>query len=87
MAQFKAVSSSVGQTITGSIAKVLALGGDDNECTLSRIEFGNMTNPVSAFSATSIIATNVQVPAGSYIEGPIGQLKVGAGGFLVYINK
>ena len=46
-----------------------------------------MTNPISDFSATSIIATNVQIPAGSYIEGPIGQLKVGAGGFLVYINK
>ena len=28
----------------------------------------------------------VQIPAGSFIEGPIGRLKINAGGFLIYFN-
>mgnify|MGYP003656870672 CR=1 FL=1 len=87
MAQFNAVSSSVGSTYTGSIAKVLALGANDAECTLSNIDFGNMTNPETSFTPTSNISTAIIVPAGSYVEGPIGRLKVDAGGFLIYFNE
>ena len=86
MAEYRAISSSVGQEISGSIYKILALGADDSECTLSRIEFGNSPLPESSFTPTSRITSNIQVPAGSYIEGPIGRIKVGAGGFLVYKN-
>ena len=87
MAIYRVVSSSVGSTHTGSIAKVLALGADDSECTLSNIDFGNFTQPEINFTASSTVLTNVQVPAGSYVEGPIGRLKVAAGGFLIYFNK
>jgi hypothetical protein len=87
MAIYRVVSSSVGSTHTGSIAKVLALGADDSECTLSNIDFGNFTQPETNFTASSTVLTNVQVPAGSYVEGPIGRLKVAAGGFLIYFNK
>ena len=86
MAIYRVVSSSVGSTHTGSIAKVLALGADDSECTLSNIDFGNFIEPESLFTPSSTITTNVQVPAGSYLEGPIGRLKVEAGGFLIYFN-
>ena len=41
MAIYNVVSSSVGSTHTGSIAKVLALGADDYECTLSNIDFSS----------------------------------------------
>mgnify|MGYP003674443464 CR=1 FL=1 len=80
-------SSSVGAAYTGSIAKVIALGADGDESTLSRIEFGAMTYPESHFTASSIITTNVQIPAGSPLEGPIGRIKVGAGGFLIYFDN
>ena len=87
MAQYSVVSSSLGSTHTGSIAKVLALGANDAECTLSNIDFGNFVQPETRFTASSTILTNVQVPAGSYVEGPIGRLKVQAGAFLIYFNK
>jgi hypothetical protein len=87
-------SSSVGATYTGSIAKVIALGADGDESTLSRIEFGAMTYPESgdengsgSYSPSSVITTNVQIPAGSPLEGPIGRIKVGAGGFLIYFDN
>jgi hypothetical protein len=67
MAIYNVVSSSVGSTHTGSIAKVLALGADDSECTLSNIDFGNFIEPESLFTPSSTITTNVQVPAGSYL--------------------
>ena len=84
--EYRTISSSINQMVTGSIVKVLALGADDAECTLSRIEFGKMTEPESFFKASSIIATDVQIPAGSYIDGPIGKLKVKTGGFLIYVE-
>ena len=87
MAQFNVVSSSIDGTYTGSIAKVLALGADDAECTLSNIDFGNMTNPEASFTPTSNIPTAIIIPAGSYVDGPIGRLKVDAGGFLIYFNN
>ena len=85
--EYNTISSSLNQMVTGSIVKVLALGADDAECTLSRIEFGKMTSPESSFTASSEISTDIQVPAGSYIDGPIGKLKVKTGGFLIYVEK
>ena len=70
-----AISTSIATSYTGSFVKILALGADDAECTLSRIEFGKMTSPESSFTASSEISTDIQVPAGSYIDGPIGKLK------------
>ena len=35
--EYNTISSSLNQMVTGSIVKVLALGADDAECTLSRI--------------------------------------------------
>jgi hypothetical protein len=85
-AEYRVLSSSVGQTFTGSIAKVLALGANDGESTLSNIDFGYFSQPESQFSPVNKISTNVQVPAGSYVDGPIGRLKVVEGGFLIYFN-
>ena len=85
--EYNTISSSLNQMITGSIVKVLALGANDDECTLSRIEFGKMTDPELFFTASAIITNDVQVPAGSYIDGPIGKLKIKTGGFLIYVEK
>tara|TARA_R110000796_G_scaffold195683_1_gene312244 strand:+ start:311 stop:601 length:291 start_codon:yes stop_codon:yes gene_type:complete len=90
----KSIVSSSGTTAyTGSIAKVVALGADGDEATLSRIEFGAMTYPESgdengsgSYSPSSVIATNVQIPAGSSLDGPMGRIKVGAGGFIIYFD-
>ena len=94
MANYSMVSSSLNTSYSGSIVKLLALGLDDGESTLNRVEWGNYSYPDSSFTPTAITDCRgcgdgvdpIKVPAGSYIEGPIGQLKVGAGGFLVYIN-
>ena len=83
MAEYQVISSSVNQEITGSIAKVQALNAAG---TLSRVEWGEFTYPESAFTPTNVVSTNIAVPEGTVIEGPIGRLKVGAGGFLIYIN-
>ena len=80
------VSSSGTSAYTGSIAKVVALGADEDQATLSRIEFGAMTYPESHFTASSVITTSVQIPAGSSLDGPMGRIKVGAGGFLIYFD-
>jgi hypothetical protein len=79
------ISSSVGQKITGSIAKVLALGAADGEEVINRIEFGPFVEPESQFTASSIV-TNITIPAGTVIEGPIARIHC-SGGFLVYINE
>ena len=50
------ISSSVGQKITGSIGKILALGADEDQQTLARVEFGVLTEPESQFTASSVRA-------------------------------
>ena len=94
----KSIVSSSGTTAyTGSIAKVVALGADGDQAALSRIEFGAMTYPEGGsvdangtssggFVPSSVITTSVQIPAGSSLEGPMGRIKVGAGGFLIYFD-
>ena len=91
MAEFRIVSSSGTQEVTGSIAKILSLGANDAESSIT-LEFGNMTfpenHPVSAslsFTPTTVINA-ITVPAGSYIDGPIGRAKVQTGAFLFYLN-
>mgnify|MGYP003639160178 CR=1 FL=1 len=79
------VSSSVGQKITGSIGKIIALGNDDAEQTLTRVEFGILTEPESQFTASSVIGSIV-VPAGGVIDGPIARVQCG-GAFLVYVEQ
>ena len=92
MAQIGAVSSSLlGATVgatqwTGSFHKILSLGSDDDECTLERIEFGRMTTPESDFTPSNIVGP-IKVPAGTYIEGPIGRFSASIGGFLAYFEE
>ena len=57
---------------------------DVDEPICLRIEFGPGTLPDSNFTPSSVIE-NVQVPAGTYIEGPIG--RVSGSGFLAYLNR
>ena len=97
MAEFLVRSSSINEEFSGSIAKILALGeainplvGDATgsnivEPVLSRIEFGISPIPHSGFEPTSVIG-EIQIPAGTYIDGPIGRTKVKSGSFLVYFN-
>tara|TARA_Y100000114_G_C11641088_1_gene269325 strand:- start:57 stop:323 length:267 start_codon:yes stop_codon:yes gene_type:complete len=81
------VSSSHSTSYTGSISKILSLGGDDVENTLERIEFGVFTTPETAFTASSIV-DSIVIPAGTYVEGPIGRVKVSASSdFLIYFNQ
>ena len=84
MANYSVVSSSLGASYTGSIEKMLSLGANDGESTLTRIEWGNFTTPESSFTPTSITTGTITVPAGSYIDGPIGRVAVGAGAWLIY---
>ena len=86
-----AISTSIATSYTGSFVKILTLGADDAECSLERIEFGNITNPESDFVPSNVINTEVKIPAGTYIDGPIARFKVSgsaaAGGFLAYYSK
>ena len=86
--QYQVISSSVGQEITGSIAKVLALGSASKTLTIDRIEYGNYSNETS-FTPVSTTGP-IGVACGTILEGPIGKIKIGSGetnenGALVYI--
>ena len=78
------LTDGAGSQLSGSINRLLALGADDAEPICLRIEFGPGTLPDSNFTPSSVIET-VQVPAGTYIEGPIG--RVSGSGFLAYLNR
>ena len=80
-----AISSSHGQEVTGSISKILALGSSSMTSTFQRIEFGSMTNPESSFTQSGVLTNPISVPAGTYIEGPIGREKGRTRGFLIYL--
>jgi hypothetical protein len=79
-------TASLLNSYTGSIVKLVALGADDGEASIQRIEFGAMTYPESHFTASSIISGSMQIPAGSTIDGPIGRFKNLAGSFLIYFD-
>ena len=72
---------------TGSFVRVQALGGYNANSVLERIEFGELTDPESAFTPSGIIASDITVPNGSFIEGPIARFKVKSGFFIGYKSK
>ena len=65
---------------TGSIAKVLALASA-GPC---RIEFGSFSLPETSFTSSGV-HTNIDVPDGTYIDGPAG--RISGSNYLVYLNK
>ena len=73
-----AISCSNATSYTGSFVKLQALGADDKECSLSRVEFGRLKDPEISSSITSI-TTAIKIPAGSFIEGPIVRFKPAGG--------
>jgi hypothetical protein len=97
MANYSMTSSSINTSYSGSIVKLLALGsintGSLGDSTLLRVEWGNYSYPDSSFTPTAITECRgcdegvdpITVPAGTYIEGPIGRLKTGnKGGWIIY---
>ena len=82
----RAISSSFNQEITGSITRILVLGANDDEHSITRLEYGRMVTPESNFTPSSVTGP-VKIPAGIYIEGPIARVKLGTtGGFLVFMS-
>tara|TARA_R110000787_G_scaffold90307_4_gene190848 strand:+ start:460 stop:765 length:306 start_codon:yes stop_codon:yes gene_type:complete len=88
------ISSSGTSSYTGSITKVVALGANDGEASLSRIEYGLEVQDYGRISSsaqtewTPISTTGtVQIPAGSALEGPMGRIEVGTGSFLIYFGN
>ena len=74
-----AISCSATTSYTGSFVKLQALGeAGDKECSLSRVEFGRLKDPEISSSITSV-TTTIQIPAGSFIEGPIVRFKPAGG--------
>ena len=73
-----AISCSATTSYTGSFVKLQALGADDKEPSLSRVEFGRLKDPEISSSITSV-TTAIQIPAGSFIEGPIVRFKPAGG--------
>ena len=61
---------------TGSFVKLQAIGAYDANSTLERIEFGELTNPETNFTASGIISHSITVPNGHCIDGPIARFKV-----------
>ena len=74
-----AISCSNGTAYTGSFVKLQMLNnnaGDAETIQLDRIEFGQLAQPESATTITSITGPIV-LHVGQSIEGPIGRFKVG----------
>ena len=82
MTEYRIISSSGTQEITGSIAKIYCLANGS----LSRTEWGLFTIPESKFTPTSVISTPISLDKGRTLEGPLGRAKVGSGNFLFYIE-
>ena len=73
---------------TGSFVKIQALGGNvTSGSVLERIEFGEITNPESSFTPSSVITSSITVPNGTVIDGPIARFKVKSGFFIGYKSK
>ena len=91
MAEFKIISSSLNTSYSGSINKILALGEKNtiSGSILSSIKFGNYPEDTGGapFTPISNITGPITIPAGTYLEGPIGEVKVELGGVLIYINN
>ena len=85
-----AVSCSNATEFTGSFCRITALGANDAEVELSRVEFGILADPESDTVITSV-AGKIILPAGASIEGPIARFKTGTNaaneGFIAYKFK
>ena len=91
--EYRVVSASAGDQVTGSIARALAIGPYNGQASLSSVEFGKFKVPESSWTPTTQLRTSVDgddgivvVPNGSYLEGPMGRTEVRSGAFLFYIN-
>ena len=84
----KAISSSGTQEISGSIFKICHNYPDIPSSSLSRIEFGHYTNPISDFTPSSIVdsPSGVIIYKDACLEAPIAKCKVATGGVIVYFN-
>ena len=85
-----AISCSNATSYTGSFVKIQALGdAGDVECLLDRVEFGQLANPEIS-SSVDAVTGQIEIPAGSFIDGPIMRFKTGTNGagkgFLAYFN-
>ena len=85
------LAGSKGSQYTGSFVKLLVTGADDDESSIDRIEWGNLTEPQSSFTPTGVITGSMTFPAGTVIDGPIARFKYAAtannGGILAYYHK
>jgi len=86
-----AISCSNATEYTGSFIKIQALGdAGDQECLLDRVEFGQLANPEISSSVNAVTGP-IEIPAGSFIDGPIMRFKTGTNGvgkgFLAYYTK
>lgn len=88
------ITSSITGSYTGSITKVLALGLSTATASLSRIEFGLEVQDFGKISSSGqngwnadSIVTDIDIPAGSALEGPMGRIEVGGGKFLIYFGN
>jgi hypothetical protein len=84
----KAVVFSSSQEITashGPIIKLQALGSNTGHATVQRLEFGNtFVSGGTEFKAGHLVTNDVQLPAGSIIEGPIGRVKSKTNSWIAY---
>lgn len=88
--------SGSGARFTGSIVKMQALGDYNSSSTLKRIEYGNLTFPESEFSPSLTLQSGsgqlvnlsgVEVPNGSYLDGPIARVACEEGNWLIYYHQ
>ena len=81
-----AASQNAKTDTTGSFAKLIGTGSGVTSV-LDVIEFGNMTQPESKFTA-SFTATDFVLPQGVHIDGPIARFRVksGSAGVLAYVK-
>ena len=75
---------------TGSF-KSLQVGGGNFGCAeFTDIQFGKLTNPEIS-SSVDAVTGQIEIPAGSFIDGPIMRFKTGTNGagkgFLAYFTK
>jgi hypothetical protein len=82
MTQYKIISSSGVQEITGSIAKLYCVSAGS----IASSSWGLFTYPESKWTPVNTIDHIIPVSGGATIEGPLGKVKIASGNFLVYIE-
>ena len=89
----------LGKIYSGSFTKLYALGSREaglgtplhSSSRLDEISFGRATDPLIESKISSTITDDLEIPSGTYLEGPIAyfKVKVGAsnsGSFLAYYD-